>query len=89
MVLLANTLQGRLRPGHVNAIMLAAYGAHTPEQLLALLKAHLQPGGLVPAALGGRVALAEGLIITRTSGAALGNRAPYRPNGCCPCCASP
>jgi uncharacterized protein (DUF1684 family) len=30
--------------------------------LLELLKAHLQPTGLLPAALGGRVALAESLI---------------------------
>ena len=59
--LLAHALQGRLRPSRVNAITLAAYGTQSPEQLLALLKAHLQPRGL-PAALGGRVALAEGLI---------------------------
>ena len=59
--LLAHALHGRLRPGRVNAITLAAYSTQSPEQLLALLKAHLQPRGL-PAALGGRVALAEGLI---------------------------
>ena len=59
--LLAHTTRGRLRPSRVNAITLAAYGAHSPEQLLALLKSHLQPRGLT-AALGCRVALAEGLI---------------------------
>ena len=40
---------------------LARYDRHNPEQLLALLTDHLQPRGL-PAALGGRVALVEGLI---------------------------
>jgi uncharacterized protein (TIGR03083 family) len=59
--LLAHALHGWLRPSRVNAITLAAYGTHSPEELLALLKAHLQPRGLT-AALGGRVALVEGLI---------------------------
>jgi uncharacterized protein (TIGR03083 family) len=59
--LLAHAIRSRLRPSRVNAITLAAYGAHSPEQLLAMLRAHLQPRGLT-GALGGRVALAEGLI---------------------------
>lgn len=59
--LLAHVIQGRFRPGRVNAATLARYDRHHPEQLLALLTDHLQPRGL-PAALGGRVALVEGLI---------------------------
>jgi uncharacterized protein (TIGR03083 family) len=43
--LLAHAIRGRLRPSRVNAITLAAYGAHSPEQLLAMLRAHLQPRG--------------------------------------------
>jgi uncharacterized protein (TIGR03083 family) len=59
--LLGHAARGRLRPSRVNAITLAAYSTHSPEQLLALLKAHLQLRGL-PAALGGRVGLAEGVV---------------------------
>lgn len=59
--LLAYVIQGRLRPSQVNAVALARYGTCGSQQLLDLLAAHLQPRGL-PAALGGRVALVEGLI---------------------------
>ncbi|HEX5296465.1 MAG TPA: maleylpyruvate isomerase family mycothiol-dependent enzyme [Streptosporangiaceae bacterium] len=59
--LLALAVRGRFRPGRVNAIALARYSAHSPEQLLGLLADHVQPRGL-PAALGGRVALVEGVI---------------------------
>lgn len=76
--LLAHALQGRLRPGRVNAITLAAYSTHSPDQLLALLKAHLQPRGL-PAALGGRVALVEGLIHHQDIRRALGAPRPIPP----------
>ena len=48
-------------PSRVNAVALARYRTCSPEQLLELLTAHLQPRGL-PATLGGRVALAEGVI---------------------------
>lgn len=59
--LLANAVQGRFWSRRVNALAMAPYSTHSPEQLLALLTVHLQPRGL-PAALGGRVALTEGLI---------------------------
>jgi uncharacterized protein (TIGR03083 family) len=59
--LLALAARGRFRLSRINAAALARYDALSPEQLLALLADHPQPGGL-PAALGGRVALAEGLI---------------------------
>jgi uncharacterized protein (TIGR03083 family) len=59
--LLALAVRGRFRSGRINAVALARYRSCSPEQLLALLTAHLQPRGL-PAALGGRVALVEGVI---------------------------
>ena len=59
--LLGASIRGRLLPSRVNAITLARYSASSPEQLLALLKDHLQPRGL-PAWLGGRIALVEGFI---------------------------
>lgn len=59
--LLARAVQGRFRLSHVNAVALARYSTRSPEQLLALLADRLQPQGL-PAALGGRVALVEGVI---------------------------
>jgi uncharacterized protein (TIGR03083 family) len=86
--LLAHAVRGRLRPSRVNAITLAAYSTHSPEQLLALLKAHLQPGGCpLPWAAGSP--WPRGSSITRTSGAHSGSRAPSRQNACCPRCGSP
>lgn len=45
----------------INALALARYDLCGPQQLLELLRAHLEPRGLM-AALGGRVALTEGVI---------------------------
>jgi uncharacterized protein (TIGR03083 family) len=59
--LLAHAVRGRFLPSRVNAVALRRYRTCSPEQLLKLLTAHLQPRGLT-AALGGRVALVEGLI---------------------------
>jgi uncharacterized protein (TIGR03083 family) len=59
--LLADVVHGRFRPSRVNALTLARYNTHSPDQLLTLLTARLQPRGL-SAALGGRVALTETLI---------------------------
>jgi uncharacterized protein (TIGR03083 family) len=59
--LLGHVVRGRFWSRRVNALAMAPYTTRSPEQLLAVLTAHLQPRGL-PAALGGRVALAEGLI---------------------------
>jgi uncharacterized protein (TIGR03083 family) len=59
--LLALVIRGRFRPAHVNAAALARYSTRSPARLLALLAAQPRPRGL-PAALGGRVALTEGLI---------------------------
>lgn len=69
--LLRRLVQGRFRLDRINAATLAEYNERSPEQLLALLQAHLQPRGLL-ALLGGRPALVEGLIhhqdIRRTLG---------------------
>lgn len=59
--LLALALRGRFRSSRINAAALARYSTCSPEQLLALLRDHLQPQGLL-AALGGRPALVEGVI---------------------------
>lgn len=59
--LLTYVVRGGFRSDHVNTLVLARYRTHTPEQLLALLTAHLRPRGL-HAALGGRVGLLEGLV---------------------------
>ncbi|HEY3263029.1 MAG TPA: maleylpyruvate isomerase family mycothiol-dependent enzyme [Pseudonocardiaceae bacterium] len=53
--------KGLLRPGGPNAVGLREYGMRSPDELLALLRAHLEPTGL-PAAFGGSVALVDGLI---------------------------
>jgi uncharacterized protein (TIGR03083 family) len=59
--LLALAARGRLRPGRINAVALTRYETAAPQDLLALLASRPQPRGL-PAALGGRVGLAEALI---------------------------
>jgi uncharacterized protein (TIGR03083 family) len=59
--LLACVVRGRFRVSRVNAVALTRYQTRTPEQLLALLTARLQPHGL-HAALGGRVGLVERVI---------------------------
>lgn len=59
--LLPVVIRGRFRSSHVNAAAMADLRSRSPDQLLALLRQHLHPRGL-PAALGGRVALVEGII---------------------------
>ena len=81
--LLALAARGRLQLGRINAAALARYDTSSPEQLLALLADHLQPRGL-PAALGGRVALAETLIHHQDIRRALGRRLPFRPRPAVP-----
>jgi len=59
--LVGYTVRGRFRSSRINVIALARYQALTPEELLALLMARLEPRGL-PAALGCRVALVECVV---------------------------
>jgi uncharacterized protein (TIGR03083 family) len=53
--------KGLLRKGGPNAVGVRVYGTRSPDELVALLRAHLEPQGL-PAAFGGSVALVDGLI---------------------------
>ncbi|HEX4724093.1 MAG TPA: maleylpyruvate isomerase family mycothiol-dependent enzyme [Pseudonocardiaceae bacterium] len=59
--LAARFAKGWFLPDRANAVGLAEYRTREPEQLLALLKDHLTPRGL-PAAFGGMIALADGMI---------------------------
>lgn len=59
--LLGRLASGRFLPDRANAIGLARYNKRSPDELLALLRAHLDPAGL-PAALGCLIALADGVI---------------------------
>jgi uncharacterized protein (TIGR03083 family) len=54
-------VRGRFWSSRVNAVVLERYRSCGPEQLLGLLRAHLEPRGLL-AAPGGRPALTEGVI---------------------------
>lgn len=59
--LVARFAKGWFLPDRVNAVGLAEYNMRSSEELLALLKDHLEPRGL-PAAFGGMVALVDGVI---------------------------
>ncbi|SFA82481.1 TIGR03083 family protein [Amycolatopsis marina] len=59
--LVGRLAKGRFHPDNANAVGLAEYGTRTPEELLALLKEHVDPHGL-PAAFGGMIALVDALI---------------------------
>jgi uncharacterized protein (TIGR03083 family) len=59
--LVARFAQGWFLPDRVNAVGLAEYNMRSPEELVALLKEHVEPRGL-PAAFGGMVALVDGVI---------------------------
>lgn len=59
--LLGHAVRGWFRVDRINAAALARYRTCTPDELLGLLTAHLEPQGL-PAALGCRVALVECVI---------------------------
>jgi hypothetical protein len=50
-----------LNGDRVNAIGVATYADHTADELLALVKDHIEPRGLT-AGFGGRIALTDGLI---------------------------
>jgi uncharacterized protein (TIGR03083 family) len=52
---------GRFNADRVNAIGVAGYADHSPDDLLARVREHLQPSGLT-ARFGGQIALTDGLI---------------------------
>lgn len=59
--LLGRLTDGRFLPDRVNAVGLAEYGTRGPDELLTLLRDHLEPRGL-PSAFGCRIALTDALI---------------------------
>ncbi|MBO0875137.1 MAG: maleylpyruvate isomerase family mycothiol-dependent enzyme [Pseudonocardia sp.] len=59
--LVARFAKGRFLPNRVNAVGLAEYGTRSPDELLALLRDHLEPRGFT-AAFGGMIALLDGMI---------------------------
>lgn len=59
--LAARFARGWLLPDRINAVGVSAHAGHDPQELLALLKQHLEPRGLT-AGFGGRIALVDGLI---------------------------
>jgi uncharacterized protein (TIGR03083 family) len=61
VALVRRFVAGRLNGDRVNALGVAAYADYSTDELLALVKNHLQPRGL-PAGFGGRIALTDGLI---------------------------
>jgi uncharacterized protein (TIGR03083 family) len=59
--LLRNFVRARFRPGRLNDVARRDYDTLTPDELVAFLRAHLQPRG-VTAARGGGVGLVDALI---------------------------
>jgi uncharacterized protein (TIGR03083 family) len=59
--LVGRFVTGGVLPDRVNAAGVAAYADHSTDDLVALVKDHLQPRGLT-AGFGGRIALTDGLI---------------------------
>jgi uncharacterized protein (TIGR03083 family) len=59
--LIGRFLRGGVVPGRVNQVGVDAYADRGPDELLALVRAHLEPRGLT-AGFGGRIALTDGTI---------------------------
>lgn len=59
--LVARFVKGRVRVHGVNAVGVREYADRTPEELVALVRAHAVPKGLT-AGFGGAIALTDGLI---------------------------
>jgi uncharacterized protein (TIGR03083 family) len=59
--LVGRFLRGGMVPGRANQIGVDAYADRSPDELLALVRAHLDPRGLT-AGFGGRIALTDGTI---------------------------
>lgn len=53
--------RGRLSVGRINALEVAALADRTPDELRAMVRAHLSPSGLT-SGLGGRIALLDGMV---------------------------
>jgi uncharacterized protein (TIGR03083 family) len=54
-------LKGRLSTDRINAVGVADYADRTPEQIVAMIRANVEPHGLT-GGFGGRIALTDGMI---------------------------
>ena len=88
VALVRRFVAGRLNGDRVNALGVAAYADDSTDELLALVRNHLQPRGL-PAGFGGRIALTDGLIHHQDIRRALGIPGTFRSSGCGQPCSSP
>jgi uncharacterized protein (TIGR03083 family) len=59
--LVGRFIRGGVLPDRVNAVGVAAYADHSTDDLITLVRNHLQPRGLT-AGFGGRIALTDGVI---------------------------
>jgi uncharacterized protein (TIGR03083 family) len=59
--LLGRFLKGRLSTDRTNAVGVAGYVGRTPEQIVAMIRANIEPHGLT-GGFGGKIALTDGMI---------------------------
>jgi len=59
--LMSRLARARFRPGRLNQVALAEYGARDPQEVVAFLRGHLTPSGAT-ARFGGRVGLVDAMI---------------------------
>lgn len=59
--LLGRFLKGRLSTDRINAVGVADYAGRTPEQIVAMIRANIEPHGLT-GGFGGKIALTDGMI---------------------------
>ena len=88
VALVRRFVAGRLNGDRVNALGVAAYADDSTDELLALVKNHLQPCGL-PAGFGGRIALTDRRSTSRTSAVRSAYLDTYPRSGSPPCSSSP
>jgi hypothetical protein len=85
--LAARFARGRFRPEQVNAVGVAELRGCSPRELLDRLHDHQEPRGLT-AGFGGRVALVDGMIHSRTSAVRWAGCGRSRRTGCSRLCRS-
>ena len=78
--LLRRYARGRFVPRRVNAVGVADYAGHRPDQLIEVLDRHLRPRGLT-AGFGGRIALVDGVIHQQDIRRPWGSSATSRSSG--------
>jgi uncharacterized protein (TIGR03083 family) len=86
--LLGRFLKGRLSTDRTNAVGVAGYVGRTPEQIVAMIRANIEPHGLT-GGFGGKIALTDGMIHQQDIRRPLGLPRTIDPNGCAPRWISP